>query len=760
MEEEPVYSLLQAIDPTKIKVPINERFSKLTLSSNKKKQNRDLEEEEYNNANCDEAAAVPSEKLNDKRRSASRNLLQQLSQQQQSQDSEMECRNPLLLTDSSKDQSDERNNMTHLREQYETMDPLNVTEDQEEDDKEEGEDLHSNAESIELPAHLDVAVDELSHKISTIDLLSRPISISSSCSSSGVVETPDDVTQLVSTESQRSSMGIEPRLNIIELPITKVFKKEVIGVVPTTTIEHRETSKQYEMTEDEDEEDTEDDVITISDSSVSGETKAEEPSNMAMTTINTIKGNLAGLSPDKMERMAAFLKDVSIEQRNLQENGGNITLDNLDYRETSSSSGESEKEVKARRIATADTESVTPYDDEYEEDIQTKSLKERQERIKTFAGDSSEENNNNSLQNEENERDIHRLAYDETQDNSIMTDLQVSPSQQYKYEDKTPQNKAKIIANAETQENTSHIYSSPDENTSDNDNDCNTPKPPHHNDKSSRQARRLVSAETEENTIMTEEIAEPIYKTPIKSTIQRNYALDETESNTQLNCSDTSCDKDKAALRLAHNETEVNTEISTQSSPTPDYRNMAEDETQANTSHSDANSTPRNKITHKNIAQADTEEVNDSIYIASSPEMKTPQKSCDNSINSCISESPAADKSAPDHSITILETDEEEIENSRTSSTSPQSNDNNKLSTSLRNTEHSEIYGESDDDDSSHDGQMSQIQMSMANINISAKINIKIQVTDSTEPSEDGDYSDNRRSTIDSLPEQQQKLSQ
>ncbi|XP_073841060.1 uncharacterized protein [Musca autumnalis] len=742
MEEEPVYRLLQAIDPSKIKVPISERFSKLTLSSNKKKQQPEIKEPNDEEV---ELLAQPNPcniTSREKRQSASRNLLEQLSQES---DREVVAKNPLLRSESSKEQSDEMNS-SHLPQQYETMDPLNVTEDDddyqepEQDDAEKELETDEDNESVELPQHLDVAVDELSQKISTIDLLARPIStisISSTCSSS---EPLNEVTQLVSTESQRSSMGVEPRLNIIEVPITKVFKKEIVTVEPTTRIEHRETRTSYEMTEDEEEEDgttSEDKAITISDSSVSGENKeSEDPSDMAMSTINTIRGNLAGLSPDKMARMAAFLKDVSMEQRNLQENGCDITLDNFEYEENSKHC-ELEKITKARIIATADTESVTPDADD-DEDYNTKSLKEKQERLKAYLGET--EGKDTSI--EEEEENVHRLANDETKDNSVMTDLQVSPTQP-PCDDKTPQNKARLIANAETQEN-SVIYSSPDD-------ELKTPKP---HDNSSKQPRRLASADTEENTYMTEEIPEPIYKTPIKSYGTRNYALDETEDNTQMNYSTSSNEVDTRgkddALRLAHNETEVNTEVSTHSP-----RNMAEDETQANTSLSDTTSSENRNI-HKNLAQADTE-VNTSVFIPSSPEMKTPQKSFNNSINSCISESPPINKSAPDHSITILETDDE-IENSQTQpSTSPQSNDNNKLSTSLHNGEDSsEIYSESETDT---DDQMSQIQMSMANINISAKINIQITVTDSTEPSsEDGDYSDKqRRSTMESLPEQPQQ---
>lgn len=698
-----------------------------------------MQENNFKNNPAAELNIHPS--LQEKRQSASRNLLQQLSQQ--SQDSLNDHRNPLLRSESSKDPSDERNNASRLGEHYETMDPLNVTEDDHAEEGETEEDLGSDNESVELPFHLDVAVDDLSHKISAIDLLARPISISSTSSSSA--EPPNDVTQLVSTESQRSSMGMEARLNIIELPITKVFKKEVVGVGTTTRIEHRETSKQYEMTEDEDEEeeeeeDTEDEAITISDSSVSEGNKTEDPTNMAMSTINTVRANLVALSPDKMERMTAFLKDVSMEQRNLQE-CRDLTLDSLEY-EQNSRYIELENATKARIIATADTESVTPDGVEDEEDYNTKSLKEKKERIKAFV---------ETYQN--GEENVHRLANEDTQDNSIMTDLQFSPSQA-QCEEKTPQNKARAIANAETQDN-SEVYSSPENNF---DDPLNTPKP---HDESGKLHRRLASAETEENTIMTEEmhliISEPIYKTPIKAPNRRNFALEVTEENTQVNSSISSNEyearKEKDnAMRLAHNETEANTEISTHSSPQENVRNLAEDETELNTSHSDTSAGSAARNLHKNLAQADTE-VNTSIFLPSSPEMKTPQKSYNNSINSCISESPETNKSAPDHSITILETDEE---NSHTESVhSPQSNDNNKLSTSLHNAEASEVY-EDTDDESDTDGQMSQIQMSMANINISAKINIKIHVTDSTEPSEDGDYSDNRRSTIESLPEQEQ----
>lgn len=742
-------------------------FSKLTLSSNKK-QNKREENEELDNDG--EVSQENVKTKHDKRQSASRNLMEELSQESSSSP-----QNPLLRSESSKEQSNGNNVSSHFTD-YETMDPLNVTED--DDDDEEEEHSHATTEN-QTPPILDVVVDDLLHKISAMDIISRPISISSTCSSSigGTQPSHDlnEVTQLISTESQRSSMGdVRTFHNIIEVPVKTVFKKEIVSVTPKSNIQHRETqNNEYEMTEDEDEDeeveverlvehateehsvvdddDDEDEAITISDTSNS-EVAEEEPSEMAMSAMNPARGTLAGLSPEKIDRMTAFLRDVSIERRNLEENG-HASMENFEYDEY--------LPTKAHRIATADTESMTPEgeEDEGEDKVTKKSLLERQERLKAFAETKQEETSqiyedeaNATRSPEEEENNVRRLANDETQENSIMTDLQFSPSQHYDIkEEKTPQNKARRIVSAETQENTTNFELEEVLATS-----VITPK----NETPKKSARRLISAETEENTIQTEGqldlssashgTSSKEHKTPLKSD-HRRLLLDETEENTQLSLSASSSpeknndDKDNAK-RLANDDTEVNTEFSTNSSQElkVNEKKFFDADTEVDRSIS-VPSSPDIKNEPKNIAEADTE-IDNSVYVASSPEMKTPLKSY-GSVNSLASSSSPVNDTAPEHSITILETDDEDED---AQPKSPQSDDNNKLSTSF----HKDEYVSSGDDSDSDD-QMSQIQMSMANINISAKINIKIHIPDSTETSEDGgDSSDNRRRTLDSLPEQ------
>uniref|UniRef100_A0A1I8NNV2 SprT-like domain-containing protein n=1 Tax=Stomoxys calcitrans TaxID=35570 RepID=A0A1I8NNV2_STOCA len=796
MNEEPVYSLLQAVDPSKIKVPISERFSKLTLSSNKKhkKAQQDREEEDGDNQEN-----LPSADQG-KRQSASRNLLEQLSQEMADL---LPHRNPLLRSDSSNEQSDEQND-TRLPEIYETMDPLNVTEDE--------SDLDEN--SPEALPNLDV--DALSQKISALDIVAQPISLSSSCSSS--VVNINEVTQLVSTESQRSSMGeVKAFKTIVELPVKKVFKKEVISITPNSKIKHCEARNDYEMTEDEDEgdENDSDEVITISDSSVSGgatenQSQAEDPSQMAMSTVHNIKGTLAALSPDKQERLAAFLKDVSIEQRNLLENG-RISLDDFE---------EIDILVKARRIATADTESVTPEGDDEEEDMAIKSLRERQERLKALTNSAEDKVRNDNSK---------CMASDETQDNSSMEDLKMSPSQQKfgtrEDNEKTPQNnRAQRMASAETQNN-SEIYDNLETTTNSTEHDMadknikqtvrrmasaeteentivteinatklteeTSPMTPKNYDETPRnQLRRLASAETEENTMMTEMNFKNSFNTPKNGrgntprSVIRKMACAKTEDNTlvkEMGLSERPSDSDlhktpakndgkKSLLespgtskRIAQYDTEINTCLT--ATTTPDSRkglpNLANDETQLNTPESTLPS-PDLKHRQMNIAEADTEN-NDSIVVLSSPEMVNPRRRLETSYdsNSSVYSSSRNNNSAPEHSITILETEDEEEEDreNREPKSSPQSNDNNKLSNSFHNDDKS---GDSDDDISDLDEQISQIQLSMANINISAKINIKIHITDSTETSEDGDSSDRqhpRRMTIESAPQEQENSS-
>ncbi|XP_065361595.1 germ cell nuclear acidic protein [Calliphora vicina] len=654
MDPIPSYNLLQAIDPTKIKLPISDRFAKLTLSSNKKKQQQLAETEQ--------------QRQQEKRDSVSRDISKQFEEEQQS------GQNPLLRSESSKETGG--HDSVSADEEELTMDALQVSLD------------------YDNPTQLQEDVELLSQQIASMAVQSRPISLSS-----GSTCNLSEHSQLVSTESQRSSISLENNIHIVHnIPINvkEAVDQETVAINLNSS-NNNELEKGYEMTDDEEEEE-EDEAITISDTSESHH--EQEPDVMATsslpsTTLTSENLRLPSLTDNKAERVAAFLRDVSVERRVMLEQGHIDFNDTIDQMISNKQIDKIQETLaKSHQIASADTESMTP---DVDEEVTPKSQLEREKRLKALEKSLENEqyiDNNSEILTESEEqispnsndkiKNVHRLANDETQDNTVMSVPDV---------EKTP----KVLSN---------LHRSPKIN---HDNENNV--------------YRIANDETQCNTefSLTEDVNERTpkinsnlkNKTPLNKENSRRLANLETEENTQL---PTTENKDTDPHRLVNDDTMANSLIS-------NFNDMQQSIVYNNTRDY---KTPEKRGDYKNIS---------SISLHSTPQsLNDSGHKQDSLIINSSSESNDANASAPEHSITISETDDESFKEK--SPAKGDNSDNKKLSNSF----HRE---ESSDDDSEYDEQISQIQMSMAKINISAKINIKIHIpnTTSTETSEDDEQS-------------------
>lgn len=670
---------------------IFEGFAKLTLSSNKKKQ-----QEQQQNETEDQQEILKKQQT--KRDSISRDISKQFEIENKENQQKLQ-ENPLLRSESSKDTQcpDTLSNATEMEEEEMTMDPLEVSQD------------------YDNPTQIGDDMELLSQQVASMVVDNKPISLSSG--SNGNLS---EINQLLSgSESQRSSTSEIDRIHIVHnipLNMEDAARRNTMHLNLNTSTDNCENN---EITDDEDkveeelevveEEDydveEEDEAITISDTS---ESQHEETHQDIMATSSLPSSSmtsdliLPSQTDDKAERLAAFLRDVSLEGRARAEMGQlvfNDTVDQLlDNKEIDKIQ---ESLAKSKEIAAADTESMTP---DGEEDLTPKALLDRENRLKAL--DEIEEkdqetcNNSDIITDDEEEiekrdhNNIHRLANDETQDNTAISDLEDN------LEEKTPNVRTNLgskitpnayrMANDETQCNTEFSLNE-------------TPKS-HSNLKTSKQineetSRRLAQMETEANT---------------------EYSLMDDHNQS------TSGNKVDNPHRLVNDDTMANsllTDIQQQSlvyNYTKDY------------------TTP--KKVGNTIFNNDTIN-NSSISVHSTPVSSADSGHKQDSINSVINSSTELNGTAPEHSITILETDDDEEESVQEKSqrkSLENSDDNKKLSNSFHR-------DDSSSEDSEYDEQMSKIQMSMASINISAKINIKIHIpnTTSTETSEDDQQYDN-----------------
>ncbi|XP_023291506.2 putative uncharacterized protein DDB_G0277255 [Lucilia cuprina] len=706
MDPIPSYDLLQAIDPTKIKVPISDRFAKLTLSSNKKKQQQNDAEKQ--------------KEIQRQRDSVSRDISKQFVEENK-ENQEKSQQNPLLRSESSKDTGECNNSVTEDEGEELTMDPLQVSQD------------------YDNPTQVAHEVDLLSQQIASLEVQSRPISLSS-----GSTCDLSEHSQLVSTESQRSSSSGANNIHIIQhIPINVKEALEETIALNLNSSSNSKLEKTYEMTDDD--EVDEDEAITISDTS---ESHHEQQEQDVMTTSslpsNSVTSDLIlpSLTDDKAERVAAFLRDVSLERHAMVEQGNlvlNDTVDQiLDNREIDKIQ---ETLAKSRQIATADTESMTP---DGEEEFTSKSQQEREKRLNALEdsiGKASSNQDNLDILTESDEetspkqlscdKNIRRLAHDETQDNTVMsevekvTDVEKTPKVVINHKTHFTSRSAKTrennnvfrMANDETQCNTEFSL---------NEEDNQTPKA-HNNNKDN--PHRLANLETEDITIpcLTEQYLTDDYN----KDNSRRLANLETEEEQQPMSEQKTKETDDAR-RLVNDDTIANSimtgDLGQQSlvyNYTQDYK------------------TPEKRGDMRN---------NSSISIHSTPHSSADSGHKQDSFASIINSSAEVNATAPELSITISETDDEESFEQKSHSAaaaapSPKSenSDNKKLSNSFHREESSDESEEDDD-------QMSQIQMSMANINISAKISIKIHIP-STETSEDDEGSE--RKSLQSNEQQQ-----
>ncbi|KAM7357156.1 germ cell nuclear acidic peptidase isoform 2-T2 [Cochliomyia hominivorax] len=695
MEQIPSYNLLQAIDPTKIKVPISDRFAKLTLSSNKKKQ----QHQQQHQQNEPEQQEEILKRQQEKRDIISRDISKQfeLENKENLQKSE---ENPLLRSESSKDTEYE-----YVKGNDETtMDPLEVSQD------------YDNSTQLEND------VDLLSQQIASMVVEPKAISLSSGSMENLNIE-------LVSTtESQPSSTSDVDKIHIVHnIPINvkEAVEQDTMTLQLTSSSDENDFAKTVEMTDfedeveeegnkEEDDGDVEDEseAITISDTSESNYEQQTyqdvmATSSLPSTSLTSSNLELPCLADDKAERVAAFLRDVSIERRAMIEQGQlvlNDTVDRiLDNKEIDKIQ---ETLAKSRQIATADTESMTPDVDN--EEVTPKALLEREKRLKALeeAVEKEEETNKSDILTEDDSEgdkqsnhNVHRLANDETQDNSIMSYLDQEKTP--KPPSKNDENEAYRLAHDETQCNTEYFLNEAEISK--------TPKS-HFNTKNreiEEIAHRLANMETESNTEVS----------------KTSYIEDSPNENKESN-----------PHRLANDDTMANSVLTDIQQQSLVY-NYTQDYTTPKKTGSTVNNNETMDNSHISIHSTPV-----SLADAGSPKNDT--------FNSVINSSTKLNGTAPEHSITILETDEESVEHK--SPPKDEQSDDKKLSNSFHRDDSIES--------SECDDQISKIQMSMANINISAKINIKIHIpnTTSTETSEDDqNYESDGRRSLESnkLPE-------
>ncbi|XP_037810477.1 uncharacterized protein DDB_G0284459 [Lucilia sericata] len=700
MDPIPSYDLLQAIDPTKIKVPISDRFAKLTLSSNKKKQH--------------ENEAEKQKEIQRQRDSVSRDISKQFVDENK-ENLEKSQQNPLLRSESSKDTGECNNSVTEDEEEELTMDPLQVSQD------------------YDNPTQVAHEVDLLSQQIASLEVQSRPISLSS-----GSTCDLSEHSQLVSTESQRSSSSGANNIHIIHhIPINVKEALEETIALNLSSSTNSKLEKTYEMTDDdeenEEEEEDEDEAITISDTSESHpEQQEQDVMGTSSLPSNSLTSDLIlpSLTDDKAERVAAFLRDVSLERHAMAEQGNlvlNDTVDQiLDNREIDKIQ---ETLAKSRQIATADTESMTP---DGEEEVTPTSQLEREKRLKALEEPLGKAHNNQDnleiLTESEEEtyprqgniaKNVHRLAHDETQDNTVMSqleeclDVERTPKVVINHKTSFTPSSPKIsqnnnvfrMANDETQCNTELSL---------NEEENETPKA--YNNKNN--SHRLANLETEDNTLHC--LTEQHLTEDNNKNNSRRLANLETQDNTEQPLSAQKTKETDDPCRLVNDDTIANSIITGDLGQQSLVYNYTQDY-----------KTPEKRGEARN---------NSSISIHSTPQSSADSGHKQDSFASIINSSGEVNATAPELSITISETDDEEsFEQKSHSATAPsmrENSDDKKLSNSFHREESSDESEEDDD-------QMSQIQMSMANINISAKISIKIHIP-STETSEDDEGSERK----------------
>lgn len=678
------------------------------MSSNKKKRQLQQEQQKQNDPEHHEQL----QRLEEKRESISRNLTKQF------EISEAEDKNPLLRSESSKE-TEQRNSK---EEQHElSMDALqdchdNVNHDTEQQQYELTMEALQVSSDIDNPTQLEDDLELISQKIVSLVVDSKPISLSS-----GSTDNLND--ELALSESQSSSTNAENQVLVVRhIPINvkEALNQENISLNLTNSTQADDMDKTYQMTEDEHEDEDneeensteEEEVITISDTSGSH----NEPESDVMTTSSIPSSSLLlpSLTDNKAERVAAFLRDVSIERRNMLEQGQlhvNDTvdqlLDNADIDQIQ------ETLIKSKQIAAADTESMTADGDE--DEITPKPIMDREKRLKALESLVTEDENGSLRANTNINRTIENAyergleetprnckAFDKTESNLnfSISDLVETP----KISDKfrfvaTPnrKNNSRCLADIETEENTVEnineslqlAYKDPlitPVNQNENEEIVTTPQ-------NKNNSRCLADIETEENTLQSTN----------KSVKQAN----ENISNT-LNQVDEEC-------------------------KTPDRNNphrLANDDTLANSTVVDIAKAISQIYDYTPIIPKNSYKIRQNSPISSL--RSTPHSSKDVSI---IDSSTERNVTAPEESIVISETDNESIDQNE----AIDSDDNKKLSSSFHKNKDSSI-SENSDNDCDGDGQMSQLKMSMGSISISAKINIKIHVQSST--STDGDPSD------------------
>ncbi|XP_037936379.1 putative uncharacterized protein DDB_G0282133 [Teleopsis dalmanni] len=304
MDEGFKYQLIKSVDPTKVKVPLNEKFNKLTLSSNKKKKD-DLRENQ-------------KEQLIEKRESASRNLLKELSNAEipNVDPKDRVYINPILRSDSSS--KDSKDNETDI----------NVSDDQ----------ILSEQKSFEHQNY-----NEILDQTEQMDRLQITEDFSSNCSSEDISENCDK-----SRKKYVEKNETEQNLAVKQISTTSL----------TSQLQFNANNASISISSSDSEEDS---IISISDSD-SNDTKSMTFDFDLMTSDIPKSGQTEnGLLPctfsnDKADRVEAFLHDVSQEcERNkwIQQQD---TVDNITdlYQ-----SFESIKLHDGKNLVDADTESVT-----------------------------------------------------------------------------------------------------------------------------------------------------------------------------------------------------------------------------------------------------------------------------------------------------------------------------------------------------------------------------------------------------------------
>ncbi|XP_067636951.1 germ cell nuclear acidic protein-like [Eurosta solidaginis] len=341
MDEEQKYKLITCVDPRKINVPIRDRFSKLTLS-NKKKQ------PEITDADHEDI----EEKLEDIKR-ASRNLLEALDNTTETKSStgfshidNPQYINPLLRSESSSIPATQING-SHLKSSLEplslnskytdNMEPLQVSE---------------NINQPDNDNLVDQQISTLTRAVSTMAVSVRKSNVNTSD------KIQHETTLLVSTESQRMSYELRtPRLQTCT--ITTDDKEESMAerdVTQPSCISLSSTG------------DDSGSAITVTDSSISDFVDFD-----VLTSEIPESGRSADVflpqtfSNDRADRMEAFLRDVSQQRREIEENGilgeDNFTLLSANDEKQTEKCLKKDENVykKIAGLAYADTESMTTY---------------------------------------------------------------------------------------------------------------------------------------------------------------------------------------------------------------------------------------------------------------------------------------------------------------------------------------------------------------------------------------------------------------